>query len=74
MPAVYEWCEREGIGYTVGLISNPRLEAVAEPLLERAKRESEERGGQRARLVWDAPYRAGSWDRPRRVVYTRRRC
>jgi Transposase DDE domain group 1 len=24
-PAVYEWCEEEGIGYTIGLISNPRL-------------------------------------------------
>jgi hypothetical protein len=35
-PAVYEWCEEEGIGYTIGLISNPRLEALAEPLLERA--------------------------------------
>lgn len=69
IPALYEYCEREGIGYTIGLISNPRLEAVAEPLLERAKRESEERGGQRARLVSDAPYRAGSWDQPRRVVY-----
>jgi DDE family transposase len=69
VPALYEYCEREGIGYTIGLISNPRLEAMAEPLLEQAKRESEERGGQRARLASDAPYRAGSWDRPRRVVY-----
>lgn len=69
LPALYEYCEREGIGYTIGLISNPRLEAMAEPLLERAKRESLERGGRRARLVSEAPYRAGSWDRPRRVVY-----
>jgi hypothetical protein len=69
VPAVYEYCEREAIGYTIGLISNPRLEAIAEPLLERAKRESEERGGQRVRLVSDAPYRAGSWESPRRVVY-----
>ncbi|MDP8949442.1 MAG: IS1380 family transposase [Actinomycetota bacterium] len=69
VPALYEYCEREGIGYTIGLISNPRLEAMAEPLLERAKRESLERGGRRARLVSEAPYRAGSWDRPRRVVY-----
>ena len=69
VPAVYEYCEREGIGYTIGLISNPRLEAIAEPLLERAKREAEERGGQRVRLLSDASYQAGSWERPRRVVY-----
>ncbi len=39
LPAVYEWCEEEGVGYTIGLVSNPRLEAIAEPLLERAERE-----------------------------------
>ena len=69
VPEIYEYCEREGIGYTIGLISNPRLEAIAEPLLERAKRESSERGGQRRRLLSEATYRAGSWDCPRRVVY-----
>lgn len=69
LPAVYEWCEEEGIGYTVGLISNPRLEALAEPLLERAERESEALGGEKVRLVPEAPYRAGSWDRQRRVIY-----
>jgi hypothetical protein len=34
VPEVYEYCEREGIGYTIGLISNARLEALAEPLLQ----------------------------------------
>lgn len=69
MPAVYEWCEREGVGYTIGLIPNPRLEAIAEPLLERAERESEEEEGEKVRLVADALYEAGSWGRVRRVVY-----
>ncbi len=69
VPAVYEWCEREGIGYTIGLISNPRLEGIAEPLLERAERESEKLDGQKVRLVSEAPYEAGSWGRVRRVVY-----
>ena len=69
VPEIYKYCEKEGIGYTIGLITNPRLEAIAEPLMEQAKRESEERGGQRVRLLSEAPYRAGSWDRPRRVVY-----
>ena len=25
MPAIYAWCEAEGIAYTIGLITNPRL-------------------------------------------------
>lgn len=69
LPAIYEWCEREEIGYTIGLVPNPRLERLAEPLLERAERESGELAGEKVRLVADAPYRAGSWDRPRRVGY-----
>ena len=41
VPEIYDYCEKEGIDYTIGLISNPRLEALAQDLLERAKRESE---------------------------------
>src|SRR5215210_8695108 len=37
VPALYEYCEKEGIDYTVGLITNPRLEALAESLLNEAK-------------------------------------
>ncbi len=33
LPAVYEWCEREGVGYTIGLVPNPRLGRIAGPLL-----------------------------------------
>jgi DDE family transposase len=69
VPEVYEYCEKEGIDYTIGLISNPRLEALAEDLLERAKRESEAKAGEKVRLISDASYRAGSWDHRRRVVY-----
>lgn len=69
VPEVYEYCEREGIGYTIGLISNPRLEALAQDLLGRAQRESEEREGEKVRLVSDASYRAGTWGCSRRVIY-----
>jgi Transposase DDE domain group 1 len=69
IPEVYDYCEKEGIGYTIGLISNARLEALAEDLLERAQRESEERQGEKVRLLSDARYQAGSWERARRVVY-----
>jgi hypothetical protein len=69
VPEIYDYCEKEGIGYTIGLISNPRLEALAEGLLSRAKRESEEQEGEKVRLVSSGSYRALSWEHSRRVVY-----
>ena len=69
VPAVYEWCEKESVAYTIGLVSNPRLQRLAEPLLERAEREADARDGEKVRLVSDAPYRAESWEHSRRVLY-----
>jgi Transposase DDE domain group 1 len=67
-PAVYDYCEREGIDYTVALITNSRLEEMAAPLLEEAKRRYERRG-RKVRLLFEGHYQAGSWDRGRRVLY-----
>jgi Transposase DDE domain group 1 len=69
VPEIYDYCEKEGIGYTIGLISNPRLEALAQDLLRRAKWESEEREGEKVRLVSSGSYQADSWERARRVIY-----
>jgi hypothetical protein len=69
VPEIYDYCEQEGIGYTIGLISNPRLEALAKDLLERAERVSEEGEGEKVRLVSSSSYRAGSWEHARRVIY-----
>ncbi len=69
VPSVYEYCEKESIDYTIGLISNPRLETMAEPLLEEAQRESEARAGAKVRLVGEGFYGALSWDRTRRIGY-----
>jgi hypothetical protein len=69
VPEIYDYCEKEGIDYTIGLVSNPRLEAIAEPLLARAQRESEESAGAKVRLLSDASYRARSWEHARRVLY-----
>jgi hypothetical protein len=68
VPAVYDYCEREGIDYTVALITNSRLEEMAAPLLEEAKRRYERRG-RKVRLLSEGHYQAGSWDRGRRVLY-----
>src|SRR5829696_7110455 len=68
VPAVYEHCEAEGIAYTIALITNSRLEEMAAPLLEEAKRRYEERG-RKVRLHCEGHYQAGSCERERRVVY-----
>jgi Transposase DDE domain group 1 len=67
VPQIYAFCEREKIGYTIGLIPNSRLEAIAAPLLTQAQAQRAATG-QTVRLVAEATYQAGSWDRaPRRL-------
>lgn len=60
VPGVYEYCEAEGISYTIGLVTNSRLERA---------REEYETTQQKVRLLAEFEYRAGSWERSRRVVY-----
>lgn len=67
-PAVYEYCEAEPITYTVGLVSNTRLEALATPLLAQAQQHYAA-AQQKVRLLAEARYQAGSWAVERRVVY-----
>ena len=66
--ALYDYCEEEGITYTVGLITNDRLEGMAEDLLEEATGRYETEG-EKVKLFGEDLYRAGSWERERRVVY-----
>jgi hypothetical protein len=68
VPAIYDFCERVGVTYTLGLIPNKRLEAVAAPLLTQAQ-EQQAATGAPVRLVDEASYQANSWAHPRRVVY-----
>jgi hypothetical protein len=68
IPALYDYCEAEGITYTVGLVPNGRLEALAAPLLEQALGDAAVTG-EKVRRIGEATYQAGSWERERRVVY-----
>ena len=68
VPALYDYCEEEGITYTVGLITNGRLEGLAEDLLEEAKRRYGDQP-EKVKLFSEGSYRAGSWEHARRVVY-----
>lgn len=69
VPALYDYCDQAGIAYTIGLIPNRRLEAVAAPLLAEAQRQQAATGAEKVRLAGEVPYQAGSWPRARRVVY-----
>jgi hypothetical protein len=68
VPAVYAFCEQAGIDYTIGLVPNTRLEALAAPLLADAERQRAETGAAKVRSMGEATYQAKSWPKPRRVV------
>jgi hypothetical protein len=68
VPALYEYLEATEIAYTIGLATNDRLARIAAPLLEQAKQQYDETG-EKARLLDETQYAAGSWAHERRVVY-----
>lgn len=68
LPVLYDFCEQQGIGYTIGLIPNQRLEALAAALLAEAQQRHTETGA-KVRLAGQAQYAADSWLHDRRVVY-----
>jgi hypothetical protein len=68
VPALYDYCEDEGITYTIALITNERLLEMAEGLLEEATGQYE-LTARKARLFGEDVYQAASWQKKRRVVY-----
>lgn len=68
VPALYDYCEDEGITYTVGLITNSRLEEMAEDMLDKA-RDRYEQEQKKVKLFGEDLYQAGSWEHARGVVY-----
>jgi hypothetical protein len=61
------WCDRNGIGYVLGLAQNAVLLRQAQDWTERARRQFE-RTGQLQRIFGSFSYAAATWDRPRRVI------
>ena len=59
---------RQAITYTIGLIPNPRLTALAAPLAAEAQRQRAATGAEKVRLLGETTYQAESWDHPRRVI------
>jgi hypothetical protein len=68
VPALYDYCEEQHIPYTLGLVANERLDALAAPLAEQAKQQRAQTG-EKVRLLAAGLYQAGSWTHARRVVY-----
>lgn len=69
IPALYAYCEQEGLTYTIGLIPNGRLEPIAAPLLADAIQQQAETGVPKVRLAGETTYQAGTWPQARRVVF-----
>jgi Transposase DDE domain group 1 len=67
-PEIYTYCERERIGYTIGLVPNPRLTALAAPLVADALAQQAAADGAKARLLDETVYQADSWPQARRVI------
>ncbi len=69
IPRLYTFCEKEHIAYTLGIATNPRLEANALLLKIGAELQRKVFKVEKVRLADEVSYQAGSWDHPRRVVY-----
>jgi hypothetical protein len=69
LPALYDYCEGEGIALTIALLHNSRLATEASGLLAAAVQQSVVMGGEKVRLFAETLYQAKSWAHPRRVIY-----
>ena len=68
IPALYAWCEAEGIGYTIGIARNDRLAQAVAPLQAEAARQAAAQDGAKVRLLGETRYQADSWPVARRVI------
>ena len=61
------WCDKNSVGYIVGLPKNKRINAIATDLMAQAE-EQFEATGEKQRLFSETMYAAKSWDKKRRVI------
>ena len=66
-PELYGFFEANRLDYVVGMAKNPKLEALAEPLMDEVRAEFEA-GQEAARRYGEFDYRARRWPHPRRVI------
>ena len=61
------WCERQGVGYIVGLARNSRLQAMIESEFKKLDKQFEELNAKQRQFL-DLRYGAHSWKRQRAVI------
>jgi hypothetical protein len=65
---IMTWCERNEVDYLIGVARNPRLQQLAEPMTDAARR-NHEASGEKQRLFGELSYATKtSWSRRRRVL------
>lgn len=67
LPRMYEICEENGLTYTLGFSTNPRLKKQTEGLMQRAV-EGHQQSTQKQRLFACFQYQCDSWIHPRTVI------
>ncbi len=61
------WCDRHALYYILGLAKNERINDMAAPLIDQARKRFDATG-RKQRLFGNLRYGAHSWDRERRVI------
>jgi hypothetical protein len=61
------WCDKNDVGYVVGLARNKVLERLATPFMDIA-RQAFDQTGAKQRHFYEVSYAAQTWDRMRRVI------
>lgn len=61
------WCESHQVDYVVGIAKNERLKALSAKLGQRAERKHR-KSGEKVRIFKQFKYKAGSWDKKRRII------
>jgi Transposase DDE domain group 1 len=67
-PAIYDWCEKHGVAYAIGLPSNAVLQEKSRPWRETAAVSAANSPSKKARRFGEFLYQAQGWRTPRRVV------
>lgn len=67
LPRMYEVCEENGLTYTFGFSTNPRLKKSTEPLMQQAV-EQHEQSKQKQRIFNCFQYKCDSWPFSRTVI------
>lgn len=67
-PEVHDLCDENGVDFILGQAVNKKLKALGEPLMAQAVAKAQETG-KPVRLFTAFDYQAGSWSKPRQIIY-----